>query len=174
MKRQRSSLPAAKRTSRSPAHQLVPIDEFIGNKILLLANLMGRSATIRYRRQLGLPHVSWRIIALLGGRPAMTLQELAGRAGLDKSQVCREVSGLVRRQLVSRQHSLDDRRERHLTLTERGASTYALLVSGARERHERLLRGISEPQRRLLLDLLDVLADRARELLTEEDLNARH
>src|SRR5262245_9789240 len=94
--RRRARADSGKRTGPLPR-----IDEFAGNKILLLGNLVGRSATIRYRRLLGLPQVSWRIVALLGAQPPMTLLELAARAGIDKGQVSNGVSDLVRRKLVS-------------------------------------------------------------------------
>jgi DNA-binding MarR family transcriptional regulator len=175
MRRSRPSSKQTRTRRRSQgANPLLPrIDDFVGNKILLLANLVSRSATLRYRRLIGLPQVSWRIIALLGAQPPMTLHELVARAGLDKSQLSRGVSGLVRRQLVSRQPSTNDRRAIHLQLTERGIGAYAILLNGAYQRNEALLAGLSKQRRRLLLDLLDLLTNRARKLLKEEELVAR-
>lgn len=172
------SRPSSKRIGtrrRSPGtNTLLPrIDDFVGNKILLLANLVGRSATLRYRRLIGLPQVSWRIVALLGAQQPMTLHELVARAGLDKSQLSRGVSGLVRRQLVSRQPSPNDRRAIHLQLTERGIGAYAILLNGAYQRNEVLLAGLSKQRRRLLLGLLDLLTSRARKLLKEEEFASR-
>jgi DNA-binding MarR family transcriptional regulator len=162
-----------KRADGSAGNLLPRMDDIVANKILILANLVGRSATLRYRRLLGLPHVSWRLIALLGGRSPMTLHELAATAGLDKSQVSNRVSDLVRQQLVSRRISPDDRRAIKLELTERGVGTYAILINSARRRNEVLLAGVSRRRRRALLKLLDLLMDRARYLLADEERRTR-
>src|ERR1039457_4187441 len=92
--------PAA--VSQANASSTPRIEHVVGHKILLLANLLSRSATARYRKLLGLPQVEWRIIALLGNMPPINLTELSHRAGLDKSQICRGVNNLVRRKLVVR------------------------------------------------------------------------
>jgi hypothetical protein len=56
-----------------------------------------------------------------------------------------------------------------LELTERGVGVYAVLVSGAHQRSERLLAGLSKERRRMLLEQLDMLIVRAREMLQGEE-----
>ncbi len=159
----------AKKPPAGVGHLLPSMDDIVGNKVLLLANLIGRSATLRYRRLIGLPQVGWRIIALLGAQPAMTLNQLSTRAGLDKSQVSRGITGLVRRQLVSRRTSPSDSRAVHIALTDRGVGAYAILINAATRRNEELLAGFSLARRRALLETLDLLSNRMRILLREDE-----
>lgn len=161
------------RAQRKTAGPLPRIDDYVGDKILRLGNLVGRSATIKYRRLVGLPQMSWRIVALLGAQPPMTLLELAERAALDKGQVSNGVSDLVRRKLVSRRPNPDDGRAVDLELTERGIGVYAIILNGAFQRNEQLLAGIPARRRRMLLSFLDLLIARARIMLEEEEVKAK-
>ncbi len=145
------------------------MDDIVGSKVLLLANLITRSATLRYRRLLGMPQVSWRILALLGSRPPITLNELSARSGIDKSQLSRGVTALVKKQLVSRRTSPTDSRAVHIALTDRGIGAYAALFAAASRRNEEMLKGLSAGRRRALLDLLDTVTERARMLLREDE-----
>ena len=144
---------------------MTPIDDLVGNRILVLANLLTRSAERRYERTLGLAQVEWRIVALLGAHPPMTLNEVAQRAGRDKSQISRGVSRLVRRRLVSRRPSPRDTRAVEIALTPRGRRAYGVLRASAGQRHRSLLAGFPARERRLLLAMLDRLTERARRLL---------
>jgi DNA-binding MarR family transcriptional regulator len=173
MKRQSSSRRRSSKFDGSPAQLLPPMDNIIGNKVLGLANLISRSATLRYRRLLGLPQVSWRIIALLGAQPPMTLNQLSDRAGIDKSQLSRGISRLVKRQIVSRRTSPGDSRALQLALTDRGIGAYAILITAATRRNEQLLAGISRSKRAMLMSLLDRLTERARVLLREDERQGR-
>jgi DNA-binding MarR family transcriptional regulator len=147
------------------------IEQVAGHKILLLANLLSRGATARYRRLLGLPQVEWRIIALLGNMPPMGLTELAHSAGLDKSQICRGVNNLVRRKLLARGGDPDDSRAVLLSLTNRGAQMFERLIEAAQQRNASFLGDLSAPKREIFLDVLEQLIARAR-LMMETDPEA--
>jgi DNA-binding MarR family transcriptional regulator len=149
------------------------IEQVVGHKILLLANLMSRAATARYRKLVGLPQVEWRIIALLGNMPAMGLTELAHRAGLDKSQICRGVNNLVRRELLDRSSDLGDNRAIRLSLTERGGAMFERLLGAAQERNSFLLGDLHAKERAAFLALLDRITERARLLVDHERLETR-
>jgi DNA-binding MarR family transcriptional regulator len=149
------------------------LDDLVQNRVILLANLLMRSATAHYRKLLGLPQVEWRIIALLGGRQSSGLKELAERAGRDKSQILRGVNSLIRRRLVSRQDSLDDNRAVKLALTERGSQMYLQLIEVAAQRNNRLLNGISTPKRAAFFEVLDQLTLAAGQVLEVEQRPSR-
>ena len=143
------------------------IDETAGGKILLLANLLTRSAVRRYRRLLGLSQTEWRIVAILGARPPMTLNQMATRAGRAKSQLSRGVSGLVRRKLVSRTGDDSDGRSALLSLAPKGQAAYKVLIRSAAERNDFLLNGLSASDKAALLRMLDHVIERARLLAKE-------
>ena len=137
----------------------------MGPNILLLANLLSRSATARYRKLLGLPQVEWRIIALLGNMPPMTPSELAHRAGLDKSQISRGVNNLIRRRLVTRGGDPDDSRAVRLSLNGRGRALFDTLIAEARQRTAFLLEGLPVDKRTMFLEVTEHLIGRARQMM---------
>ena len=141
------------------------LEQLVGPNILLLANLLSRSATARYRKLLGLPQVEWRIIALLGNMPPMTLSELAHRAGLDKSQISRGVNNLIRRRLVTREGDPDDSRAVRLSLNGRGRVLFATLIGEARQRTALLLDGLPLDKRTMFLEVTEHLIGRARQMM---------
>ena len=139
-----------------------------GSKIIVAANLIGRSAAQRYRRLVGLPRLEWRILALVGERPPCSLNELARRAGLDKSQISRGVSSLVVRKLIRREPSRRSHREIEISLSREGIRLYRKLISAAVARNEELLAGFSPGERAMLDRLFDRLIERARQLLRQD------
>lgn len=144
-----------------------------GSKIIVAANLIGRSAALRYRRLLGLPRLEWRIIALLGETPPCSLNELARRAGLDKSQISRGVASLVERKLIRRRPGRHSNREIELSLSRQGLQRYRQLIAVAIARNEELLAGFSAEERALLEHFLDRLIERAQRLLNQDQRGAR-
>src|SRR5438270_12509230 len=79
-----------------------PIVETISSKLIVAANFLRRGATLRYRRLVGLPWVEYGIVAVLGRRKPITVAGLAELLGMDKAQLSRALSHLVRRKLVAR------------------------------------------------------------------------
>lgn len=158
---------ARRRTFRRSAEPPTSTEELVGSKIIVAANLIGRSAALRYRRLLGLPRLEWRIIALLGRRPPCSLNELSRRAGLDKSQISRGVASLVRRKLIRRAPSRRSNREIDLSLSPEGLKIYRQLIAVAAARSEELLAGFSSQEISVLDRFLDRLVENAREQLRQ-------
>ncbi|MDT9702763.1 helix-turn-helix domain-containing protein, partial [Streptomyces sp. P17] len=79
-----------------------PITTMLPSRLMVLANLLRRSALLRYRRVAGLSAVEFGLVATLGRRPAMTVARLAASVGMDKGQISRALSGLVQRKLVAK------------------------------------------------------------------------
>ncbi len=148
--------------------RLQPIDRLVSHRVITLANLLRRSASLRYRRMFGLALVEWRIIAVLGAAGRVSLNELARRVGLSKSQMSRGVAGLVARRLVSRAINARDNRGIALALSAQGRAIYAALNEAAVERNRALVAGMAETELDRIGALLDTLTERARALLRAE------
>lgn len=116
-----------------------------------VANLLSRGAALRYKREFGVTLWEWRTIALVGGQPGMSLKELAKKAGLDKSQVSRVVTGLTERRLLLRSTDENDARGIRLSLTNAGQRLYGGLIEAAAERNDAFL-GVLSPQERTVLE----------------------
>ena len=148
----------------------VTISGLVSFRIHQVANLLARSAAMRYRREHGVSMMEWRAIALLGANAPLSLNELSRLANLDKSQTSRTISALAARRLVLRAADRNDARGVQLSLSAAGRRLYQQLISTARERNLRLLDALTVTERKVLDTLLDKLAVKARELIREERL----
>src|SRR5262245_18445421 len=121
------------------------IRDLLSYRVHRVANLLSRSAELRYRREFGVSLREWRTIALLGAADApQSPGHLARAAGIDKGQMSRVVSGLVKRRLVLRAaHSRDGRGVR-LTPSQNGLKVYKGLIRAAGQRDHALLDCLSK------------------------------
>jgi DNA-binding MarR family transcriptional regulator len=114
------------------------IKDLLSYRIHRVSSLLSRSAAVRYRTEFDLSLGEWRALALLGGFAPMSLNQLAREADLDKAQMSRVVSGLVRKGFIAREAG--SRRERAaLVLTPAGERTYRSLMNAAAERNAAFL-----------------------------------
>jgi DNA-binding MarR family transcriptional regulator len=153
---------------RSGGRPAAAPDLILARRVLTLANLLKRAATVRYRRLLGLRPGEWGIVAQLGERAPRNLVDLAASMGLDKAQISRGVSSLVKQGLVTRKTNPDNNREVLLALTAQGSAAYAVILKASAAANEILLAGLAPKERRQLGALLGTFTQRARTLLTEE------
>jgi DNA-binding MarR family transcriptional regulator len=146
----------------------MPGDFHLSRRLLVLANLLRRGGAIRYRRLLGLSVGEWGVIGELSQRAPLNLNELASGIGLDKAQISRRVTTLVERGLVTREPNPESNREVVIGLTADGRRSMERMVEEAAAVNAFLLHGFSAAERRVLAAQIDLLTDRARELLARE------
>ncbi len=145
------------------------IRDLLSYRLHVVANLLSRSAELRYRRQFGVSLWEWRTVALLGGAgEPLSLNELARAAGIDKSQMSRVVSGLTRRRLVLRAPDAADARGIRLALSAAGAKLYKGLIRAASERDSAFMNCLSEKERAAFDRALAKLAHQARSFIQDE------
>ncbi len=145
------------------------IRELLSYRLHVVANLLSRGAELRYRREFGVSLWEWRSMALLGGaQGALSLNELARAAGIDKSQMSRVVSGLAARRLVLRSIDSDDARGVRLTLTRTGRKLYEGLIRAAAQRNDAFLGCLGRLERAAFDQALAKLAARARKFIERE------
>jgi DNA-binding MarR family transcriptional regulator len=140
----------------------------LSQRIMILANLLKRAATIRYHRLLDLRPGEWGIVAQLGQRAPRNLIDLATGMGRDKAQISRAVSRLVRLGLVTRKPNPRNSREILIALTHKGDTACQTILAAASAVNGALLAAVTPAQRRELEQLLDVLTTRAGALLANE------
>ena len=147
---------------------MTEIQDLISYRVHKVANLLSRSAELRYRREFGVSLWEWRSIALLGAAEPQSLVHLARAAGIDKGQMSRVVSGLARRKLVMRDANVEDGRGVHLRLSKSGRKLYAGLIGAAVERDQAFRSCLSAREKEAFETILGKLAGRARELMQRE------
>ena len=147
---------------------MTEIQDLISYRVHKVANLLSRSAELRYRREFGVSLWEWRTVALLGAAEPQSLVHLARAAGIDKGQMSRVVSGLARRKLVMRDANDADGRGVHLRLSRSGRKLYAGLIDAAAERDQAFRNCLSAREKDVFERILAKLAGRARELMQRE------
>ena len=145
------------------------IRELLSYRLHVVANLLSRSAELRYRREFGVSLWEWRTIALLGGAAEpLSLNELARSAGIDKSQMSRVVSGLTKRRIVLRATDSSDGRSVRLVLSKAGQRLYEGLIGAASERDSVFMNCLSEKEKRAFDRALAKLSEKARSMIQRE------
>lgn len=148
--------------------ETVIITSLLSYRMHEVANLVSRSAAMRYKREFGVILWEWRTIALLGAKQMLALKDLAKAAGLDKSQISRVVAGLTARGLVLRQIDENDGRKIRLSLTRTGQSLYKSLIRVSRERNAAFLDCMTQAEKKTLASILDKIERKAHEFIQKE------
>lgn len=105
-----------------------------------------RLAVDRHLKDSGLSMSSWMAIGLIASEPErMTQTELAQLLGLEDASMVPLVDRLVKQSLLSRVQPPEDRRKRHLVLTEKGNQAFAKVKTQADALRSEMLADI-DPQ----------------------------
>ncbi|MBN9085220.1 MAG: winged helix-turn-helix transcriptional regulator [Rhizobiales bacterium] len=140
----------------------------LGARMMTLSNLMRRITALRFQRFFDLALVDGWIISHLGVGGPMSLDQLAYRAGLAKSQMSRGVTKLVSLKLVDRRRNPDNQNEVILTLTASGKDIFKKIKQQWPEYNRLLTTGLSSAENDMLLDLVKRLTDNSRHNLADE------
>ena len=171
-KRQRPRRRPKKTGPTSAPSVLKPRNSLLSYRIITLATLLRRSATLTYRRQLGLSQIDWSILALVGEHAPLSHNQLADLIGLDKGQLSRGVSALVEKGLITRENR-SERRGVQIALSGRGFEVYNELIYSALQRNREILAEIAESERKRFFGLLEKLTERARKILRREQKRSK-
>jgi DNA-binding MarR family transcriptional regulator len=148
--------------------EMAPVTALLSSRLMVLANLLKRGAILRYKRLVGLNSVEFGLVASLGRRPPMSVAALAQAVGQDKGQISRALAELVSRKLIARAANPRDSREVLVSLTRAGLAAHDAIVSGARERNQRLLDQLDDGEVATLLDHIARLTHKAEQMLAAE------
>lgn len=144
------------------------IKELLSYRIHMVSSQMSRSAALQYRNQFDVNLGEWRALGLLGAGAALSLNELARAADLDKAQMSRIVAGLTQRELVARDDNATRGQTVRLTLTKSGQALYRRLIDAALQRNDAFLACLTGKEREVLDGALVKLSAVARALGSSE------
>jgi len=145
---------------------------FLPYRLSIAMQAVSEGLALRYSQEFGISIPEWRVIATLGENSEMTARDIAVHARMNKTMVSRAAADLVRRRIVTRRSSREDRREAFLRLTRQGEDIYAAIVPLALDYERGLTAGMTGADVATLGRLLDQLlqqADRAAEKLAAEE-----
>jgi DNA-binding MarR family transcriptional regulator len=145
----------------------------LGASLMTLANLMRRTTSSRFQRMYGLTLVDGWVVTRLGPSARISLDELAHRSGLAKSQMSRSVTNMVARKLVSRTKNPQNNAEVVLTLTPRGRAMYDRIIAAFPGFNRLLTNGLDDEEVALLSELIGRLIENSRRNLRDEQNYSR-
>lgn len=125
--------------------------------LLAVARGLGRIARERARSGDVTPQQA-ETLQLIAERGALSTSTLATMLGIDPSTASRNLSGLERAGLITRQKGSDDGRQTDVRLTPRGRRAAQTVGSGAVSAMGALLDRVPRGERARVIDALEVLA----------------
>lgn len=134
------------------------IDHNFGFLLYDAARLMRRDFDRRARR-LGLSRAQWSVLAHLARNEGVKQAELADVLDVQPITLARQIDRLERGGLVRRCADPEDRRVRRLYLSELAGPILAELRALGRQTRAEALRGLSDGQRRCLIEILARIRD---------------
>lgn len=118
------------------------LERFLPYRLSVLSNTVSAKIAAHYEKRFGLSIPQWRVIAVLGRFPGLSQNDVAERTAMDKVQVSRAVTALVRAGRVRRVRDEADGRVARLELAAAGHAIFNEVVPFARALEERLLSGL--------------------------------
>lgn len=115
----------------------------------------------------GLTLSTWRVLTVLNRLGGCIMSDLAHVSAVDRTTLTRTVDQLVKRSLLERGHSPDDRRLVRLSLTAAGVALVERCAPKIRRLNERWLKGVPDEQRLAAISLLQTTVDT---MVADEDV----
>jgi DNA-binding MarR family transcriptional regulator len=139
----------------------------IAPELITLQSLLHRSATLTFKREVGLSDFDWRVMSQIGEHAPLTLIQLMPMLNRDKSQVSRAVVSLESQGLITRTR-IGNGRHILISTTGRGRAVYDQLAHLALQRNASLLSGLNAQEQQSLTVMLDKLTSSATAMLELE------
>lgn len=133
-------------------------------KINRLSSLYFKSSSRFYQRQFGMGVPEVRLLNIVGSLPWARAQQVVEMSSMDKGLVSRALGNLIKRDYLCRVPDPQDRRRLTLKLTAAGERVYRRIIAAKRNRHLRVVSGMTPAECRQLYVLLDKALVTAREL----------
>ncbi len=139
-------------------------------RLFNILGMLARVAGPQARRELGLSDFEWRVMAQVGYRAPMSLNELAGITRHDKGQLSRGVKRLVEAGLLVRE-SRRGSRGVFISPTPAGAVVFDRIVDLAIRQNEMLIAGLTPEELKVFTRVLDQMEANVRRAMADEHAN---
>ncbi len=140
------------------------LEDFIPYRLAVLTKAVSTSFSKTYAEKFGITIAQWRVMAAIGREANCTASSIVEHAAMDKVQVSRAVSGLIKLGHVESRAHDKDRRNSVLSFTPKGRATYEQIVPAARAFEKSLMSVMSAKDIDDLDRLLEKLSAQAKEL----------
>lgn len=155
----RKTVTAAKLRKRSIPHTLHQKD-FLSYRLSVLSRVIDRVTDVALARDFALQLTESRVLGQLAMASPVTVRELAGEMHLDKAQVSRALTRLVKLGHVARAGDPVDKRSAIFSVTGEGRAVYREMLERGRAGQRRLIAQLDEDEYTALSSAIDKLLDR--------------
>ncbi len=157
-----------KAASKTSSQSTVPLDRRFGYRFSMLGRALGQQMHLFVEREFGLSLAEYRILAVLENSKSPSIKQIAKQSQIDKAQVTRCTSALVRKGLLEQTVDQRDRRLRSITLTRAGRALLATMRPFTNERHERLERCATKSELEIFLNVLTRFEREVEDMVAEQ------
>ncbi len=141
---------------------MLDLEHFLPYRLSRLSNQISHDIAKTYEEKYGLSVTEWRVIAILGRYPGISATEVTEKSAMDKVAISRAVRRLIDAGRIRRQANDNDRRAKHLFLSDQGQAVYDAIVPAALAYEQRLLNALSDQEKNQLDQLLTRLTELSR------------
>jgi DNA-binding MarR family transcriptional regulator len=143
---------------------LLTLERYLPYRLSILSNRTSTLVAESYKDRFGLSITEWRIMAVLGEYPGVSADEISLKTQIEKSLISRAISKLLKRNLIQRQISKEDKRRSQIELSTMGFDVYSQIVPLSLKYEQQLLSCLSLQEQDDLSNLIDRLYAHADQL----------
>lgn len=136
---------------------LLTLERYLPYRLSILSNRTSTLVAESYKDRFGLSITEWRIMAVLGEYPGASADEISLKTQIEKSLISRAIGKLLKRNLIQRQISKEDKRRSQIELSAMGFDVYSQIVPLSLEYEKQLLSCLSLQEQADLSCLIDRL-----------------
>lgn len=135
------------------------IRDLFSYRLALLTRINDRSGQAMLMKTYKMTIGEWRTLAVVHYLGTPSLRAVARETQQDEGQLSRYVSGLIKRGLLVKAVSADDRRSVDLSLTPAAEALSAEIMESAWKAHEPMFVGLTEAEQQQFMHLFDKIFD---------------
>ncbi len=143
--------------SEQPKASVLKLEHYLPYRLSILSNQISAIVADTYKDKFALSITEWRIMAVLGEYDGISADDVSNKTQIEKSLISRAVSKLVKRQLIERRLSDEDKRRSELSLSKMGQDIYAEIVPLSLTFERKILACLSAEQKQQLDNIIDEL-----------------
>jgi len=149
-------------TKIASGERVLLLEEFIPYRLARVAEAVSVDFASLYRSRYGLTRPEWRVFATIGQFSETTATRIGCHSAMHKTKVSRAITGLERRNWITRTTDTRDRRIEQVKLTPEGRRRYKELVTIAQHFERSLIERLGDDNFKslcLALNALDRIFD---------------
>jgi DNA-binding MarR family transcriptional regulator len=147
---------------------VLELDLFVPYYVRVIANRLAQAASRLYQRKYGIGLTEWSCLSTLGKEEEISASRICEMSGFDKALISRGLGSLEAKGFVQSRPAENHNRKRLIRFTPAGRALYVEIRALALIREQRLLEGLSPPERSALLAALRIMRRNATQLAAEE------